>query len=108
LTELLGEQGHFDKWEAILKGSIRLPADVDEGLRLWYDYITNVPKHTMSNFCWTTEEYFESWTKMLEEKTTLPGIQVAYIKCIDPTSKAAEVISKLALIPLLTGYSPNT
>lgn len=108
LTELLGEQGDFDKWEAILKGCVRLPADIDEELRIWYNYITNVPAQSTTDFCWTTEEYFESWTKMKEEKMTLPGIQVAHIKCIDRSSKAAEVLSKLALIPLITGYSPDT
>jgi len=44
---------------------------------------------------------------MSEEKTTMPGIQVAHIKCLNPESKAADVISKLALIPLMTGYSPQ-
>lgn len=45
---------------------------------------------------------------MKEEKITLRGIQVAHIKCMDRESLAASVISKLALIPLMTGYSPST
>lgn len=44
---------------------------------------------------------------MSEKKTTIPGIQVAHIKCMDTNSCAADIISKLALIPLLTGYLPN-
>lgn len=40
---------------------------------------------------------------------TLLGIQVAHIKCLDSTSVAAKVISKLALIPFMAvGYSPQT
>jgi hypothetical protein len=31
-----------------------------------------------------------------------------HIKCLDSSSSAAEVISKLALIPLMVGYSPRT
>jgi hypothetical protein len=54
-------------------------------------------------FMWTTEEYCHSWTKMKEEKTTLPGIQVAHLKCLDPETTAADVMSKLALVPLITG-----
>jgi hypothetical protein len=56
------------------------------------------------DFTWTTEEYIDSWSKMKEEKMTLPGIQVAHIKCLESTSVAAEVISKLAQIPLMVGY----
>lgn len=55
-----------------------------------------------------TEEYCQSWGKMKEEKTTLPGIQVAHLKCLDHTSHVADLISQLAMIPLLTGYSPQT
>lgn len=39
---------------------------------------------------------------------TLPGIQVAHIKCLDHESTSADIISKLALIPLMVGYSPIT
>ena len=56
---------------------------------------------------WTTEEYINSWSQMQENKTTLPGIQVAHIKCLDYNSLSAGVISKLALIPFTTGYSPK-
>jgi hypothetical protein len=45
---------------------------------------------------------------MKEDKITIPGIQVAHIKCLEHTSVAANIISKLALIPLLVGYSPST
>lgn len=44
---------------------------------------------------------------MNENKTTTPGIQVAHIKCMDTNLRAADITSKLALIPFLTGYSPN-
>ena len=50
---------------------------------------------------WTTEEYCASWTKMTEDKSCLPGIHTAHIKCLEPESKAAEVMSRLALIPLM-------
>jgi hypothetical protein len=45
---------------------------------------------------------------MTEDKTTLPGIQVAHLKSIEPLSRSADVLSKLALIPLIVGYSPIT
>ena len=44
---------------------------------------------------------------MKEDKASLPGIHAAHMKCLDNTTKAAEVISRLALIPLLTGYAPK-
>lgn len=108
LADLLGEQGDFDKWEEILKGMVSLPEDVEEGLKLWFKYITGVQRHSPMDFHWTTEEYCSSWSKMKEEKNTLPGILVAHIKCLNPASNAADIISKLALIPFLTGYSPRT
>jgi hypothetical protein len=108
LSTLLGEQGDFQRWEQILKGLIQLPENVDDSLKLWYSYITRSHTHLQMDFTWTTKEYFDSWTKISENKTTLPGIQVAHIKCIDPGSKTAEVISLLALIPFMVGYSPKT
>jgi Reverse transcriptase (RNA-dependent DNA polymerase). len=108
LSALLGEQGDFQAWEEILRGTITLPEEVDESLRLWFTYITNMQHHKSTDFMWTTEEYFDSWRQISEDKTTLPGIQVAHIKCIHPESSAASVISLLALIPFMTGYSPIT
>jgi Reverse transcriptase (RNA-dependent DNA polymerase). len=108
LSILLGEQGDYDKWEEVLQGCIKLPQNVDEGLRVWYEYITHMSQHDSIQFSWTTEEYCESWSKINENKSTLPGIQVAHIKSLTPNSIAADVVSKLALIPLLVGYSPKT
>jgi hypothetical protein len=59
-------------------------------------------------FQWTTQEYCDSWKQIDENKTTLPGIQVAHIKSLDSSSAAATVLSKLALLPLVVGYSPKT
>ena len=44
---------------------------------------------------------------MKEDKASLPGIHATHMKCLDSANKAAEVISRLALIPLLTGYAPK-
>jgi hypothetical protein len=108
ISELLGEQGDFHKWEQILQGTITLPDGIDEGLLLWYTYITKLPQHTPMDFTWTPQEYIDSWKKMKEDKMTIPGIQVAHIKCLDAESDSAYVISTLALIPLMVGYSPKT
>jgi hypothetical protein len=43
---------------------------------------------------------------MKVEKSSAPGIHIGHIKCIDPKSEAAYVVSTLALIPLQTGYAP--
>ena len=107
LSILLGEQGDYEKWETILRKQVQLPSDVDEDVQMWYAYITQVEKHTAADFTWTTYEYIHSWKKMKEETSTLPGIQVAHIKCLDPDTDAANVMSKLALIPLMVGYSPK-
>lgn len=39
---------------------------------------------------------------------TIPGIQVAHLKCLDADTDSAFIISSLALIPLMVGYSPKT
>jgi hypothetical protein len=108
ISQLLGEQGDFKRWGEILKGVVDLPNDIDEGLEIWYKYVISVEKKENTDFIWTTEEYCDSWKKMKEEKTTLPGIQVAHLKSLNPSTLSADVMSKLALIPLLTGYSPKT
>ena len=100
---------NFEKWDETLRGHIQLPeVGIEEGTRLWYDYITNNNDIEPIDITWTTAEYFESWEKMPENKSCLPGVHTVHIKCIDPESKGAEVISKLALIPLLTGYTPKS
>ena len=55
---------------------------------------------------WTTKEYFEGWKQMKEEKGLAQGIHFGHMKCIDHESDAAVIISKLALLPLKTGYAP--
>ena len=44
---------------------------------------------------------------MKEEKGSLPGIHAAHLKCLDSITRAAEVISRLALVLILTSYAPN-
>lgn len=106
LQELLGEQLDFEKWEEILQGKIQLPEEgIEEGTRLWYQYVSSQALMDF-NISWSTQEYFESWQKMKEEKSSAPGIHIGHLKCIDPDSKAANVISTLALLPLQTGYAP--
>ena len=98
---------NFEKWEALLEKEILLPnQDLEEGTRLWFEYIQRYKDRPME-IKWTTEEYCASWAKMTEDKSCLPGIHTAHIKCLDPESKAAEVMSRLALIPLMTGYAPQ-
>ena len=107
LRTIIGEKMNFEKWEALLKKEILLPnQDLEEGTRLWFEYIQRYEDRPME-IKWTTEEYCASWAKMTEDKSCLPGIHTAHIKCLDPESKAAEVMSRLALIPLMTGYAPQ-
>jgi len=96
----------YDKWEQILRKEIKLPDEVEEGTKLWYDYIQDFIEDT-EDITWTMEEYCNSWKKMKEDKASLPGIHTTHMKCLDSATKAAEVISRLALIPLLTGYAPK-
>jgi hypothetical protein len=60
------------------------------------------------DFHWTPQEYHDSWARIDENKSTLPGIQVAHIKSLNADSKSLQVLSSLALIPLMVGYSPKT
>ena len=108
LSSLLGEQMDYEKWERILKGNIRLPEEgIEEGTKLWYEMMRS-PDNDSFDLMWTTEEYCQSWRQMSETKSSIPGIHAAHMKCLKPTTKAAEVMSKLALIPLLSGYAPTT
>jgi len=107
LQSLLGEQMEYEKWEEILRGNVSLPEEgIEEGTRLWYEYISS---QQLRDFIitWTPEEYFESWKKMKEDKSSAPGIHMGHLKCIDPCSPAGYVVSMLALLPLQTGYAPT-
>ena len=105
IRTLIGERMEYDKWEKLLKREINIPEGLDEGTRLWFEAIQNFDDDPF-NIEWTTEEYFEGWKAMSEDKSSLPGIQAAHLKSIDPSTEAADVISWMALIPLLTGYAP--
>jgi len=106
LQSLVGKKMDDDKWEQILRKEINLPTDVEEGTKLWYDCIQDYNEDT-EDITWMTEEYCDSWKKRKEDKASLPGIHAAHMKCLDSATAAAEVISHLALIPLLTGYAPK-
>ena len=107
LLSLLGEQGDFEKWEQILKGTINLPATgIEEGTRLWYEYMTSeFPEEIEID--WTAEEYFDGWKKMKESTGCLPGWTFAHMKSIKADSQAGEIISLLSLLPLQIGYVPE-
>ena len=90
----------------MLKKEIDIPDDLEEVTKLWFHSIQDFQDNPIV-IDWTTDEYFDSWKKMSEDKSALPGVQAAHLKSIDPKSDAADVISWMALIPLLTGYAPK-
>jgi len=97
----------FAKWEEILTKSISLPPNMEEGTQIWYDYVQNFEDNP-EKIAWTTEEYCDSWRQMKKEKGSLPGIHAAHLKCLDSRTRAAEVLSRLVLVPILTGYYAPT
>ena len=97
----------YNEWEKLLKNEINIPENLEEGTRLWFEAMQDFTDDPFE-VDWTTEEYFEGWKVMSEDKSSLPGIQAAHLKSIDPTTKAADIISWMALIPLITGYVPKT
>ena len=105
LRSLIGERMDFDTWELLLKGLVELPEELEEGTKLWFEAIQNFDEKDI-DIDWTAGEYFEAWDKMSEDKSAMPGVQAAHIKSIDRKSDGAEVISSMALIPLITGYAP--
>lgn len=105
--ELFGEQGLYKTWEDILDKKVRLPKDASEEMKVWYQYMTHYQQVEV-DFTWTTGEYLDSWAKMDENKVTTPGIQVAHIKCLDSMLFTARIVSQLALIPSISGYSPES
>ena len=91
LSTLLGEQMEYDKWEEILKRNVTLPDEgIEEGTRLWYDMISNTTDDPF-DIKWTTEEYCDSWKKMGETKSSIPGIHTVHMKCLDPQSSRSNV-----------------
>ena len=106
LRSLIGERMEYEKWEKLLKKEINIPEGLEEGTRLWFEAIQNFDDNPFV-IDWTTEEYFDGWKAMSEDKSSLPGIQAAHLKSVDPKSEAADVIAWMALIPLITGYVPQ-
>jgi hypothetical protein len=105
LRSIIGERMEYEKWEKLLKKEINIPDRLEEGTRLWFEAIQDFSDDPFE-IEWTTEEYFDGWKAMSEDKSSLPGIQAAHLKSVDPSSKAADTISWMALIPLITGYVP--
>ena len=103
LRTIIGERMQYDEWEKLLRREITIPENLEEGTKLWFEAVQDDP----IEIDWTTEEYFRGWKAMSEDKLSLPGVQAAHIKSIDPMSKAADVVSWISLIPLLTGYAPE-
>ena len=95
----------YKEWKKLLKKEIDIPEDLEEGNKLWFHAIQDFEDNPIA-IDWTTEEYFDSW-KMSEDKSALPGVQAAHLKSIDSHSDAADVISWMAPIPLMTGYAPK-
>ena len=96
----------YNEWEKLLRQEIEIPEDLEEGTRLWYDAIQDIDDNPIQ-IDWTTEEHFKGWRMMSEDKSSLPGVQAAHLRSIDPSTKAADTISWMALIPLITGYAPR-
>ena len=103
LRTLIGERMEYEKWEQLLKKNVKLPDDLEEGTKLWFQIVQDFEDDPV-DIDWT---YFKNWEPMSEDKAALPGIQTSHVKSVDPTSEAADILSCIALIPLLTGYVPN-
>ena len=106
LRSIIGERMDYKKWEELLRGEVALPDGLEEGTKLWFEAIQDFEDDPIE-IDWTTKEYFDSWKAMSENKSSMPGIQAAHIKSIDPRSKAADVVAWMALIPLIAGYAPE-
>ena len=106
LRSIIGERMNYEEWEKLLHQEIEIPEDLEEGTKLWFETIQDFEDNPL-HIHWTTDEYFEGWRTMSEDKSALPGVQAAHLKSIDSTSEAADVISWMALIPLITGYAPK-
>ena len=79
---------------------------MEEGMKLWYEYMQSYEDNPME-IDWTTEEYIESWKKMKETMALAPGIHTTHVKCLHSSTISAEIISSMALIPLISGHVPK-
>ena len=106
LQELLTDHD-YDKWEAFLRGEIRLPDDLNEGTKLWLETFQQceiqeeVPELT-------TDSYIKSWNKVREHTSCAPGaMHYGTFKSIKWCRPAAELHAIMARIPIKTGYTPR-
>ena len=81
----------YETWVKLLRKEINVPDDLEEGTKLWFDAMQE-PDDEPPEIEWTTKEYFDGWRLMSEDKSSMPGIQAAHIKCIKHKSKAADVV----------------
>lgn len=89
LRSIIGERMEYDTLDKLLRGQVQLPSDMEEGTRLWFEAIQeNFVEDEDFSIEWTTREYFENWAKMSEDKSSLPGIHAAHIKCVNYESEA--------------------
>jgi hypothetical protein len=72
----------YDQWEKLLRKEIKIPDGLEEGTRLWFEAIQDFSDEPFE-VDWTTEEYFDGWKAMSEDKSSLPGIQAAHLKSVE-------------------------
>ena len=108
LCSHFGEDGNFDKWNDFIDNKLHLPDmyPTTAGTRLWCTKMQNTTFHTQPTK-WTEEEYVQSWTKMKETTTSLPGPSFSHYKAARLGSVAAKIYSSLAIFLMLLGFAPD-
>ena len=97
----------YDRWEAFLHGDVELPADMNEGTKLWLEKFKGISIQEEEPII-TTESYIKSWNKVKEHTSCAPGaLHYGTFKSIKWCRPAAELHTIMARIPVKTGYTPK-
>ena len=67
LRSSIGERGNIERCEELAQGKYT-PSDIEEGTKLWFERINEIPIND-KKITWTTDEYIDSWRIMDEKKS---------------------------------------
>ena len=98
---------NYEQWEKLIEGTIDLPDGLEEGTRRWLEKFKGI-KIEDPEIQISTEDYIKGWNKVREHTSCAPGgIHFGTFKASRWCDIAAELHTRLARIPIKTGYTPE-
>ena len=96
------------QWEELIQGKVPIPAELEEGTKLWLEKFKDIKLDDIDVTC-DHKELSKAWSKVKEKTSSLPHpIHYGTMKVMKWCQPVAKFHAIMANIPLVTGYSPTS